>query len=66
MERRSTGGMTSELGADGAGWLEGKGDVNERGVECLLRLFDGPEGDVLRVKDVTERDTPSSVSSTLT
>ena len=35
--------------------------MNEREIECLLRLFDGPEGDVLRVKDVTERDTPSSV-----
>lgn len=65
--RRSNAGLVveewpSDLVVDVAGGLEGSGDVNERDIECLLRVFDGPEGDVLRHKGFEdERDPPSSV-----
>ena len=51
--RRSNTGLVeewpSELAVDVAGGLEGNGDVKERDIECLLRVFDDPEGDVLRL-----------------
>ena len=54
------GGRLSELGFDVGGWLDDSGDVNEREIECRLRVFDDPEGEVLRVRDV-DRDRASSV-----
>jgi len=42
--------------------LEGNGDVKERDIECLLRVLEDPEGDVLRLRGFAdERETPSSV-----
>lgn len=57
---RNAEGRLSELGFDVAGWLDDSGDVNEREMECRLRVFDDPEGDVLRPRDV-DRDRASSV-----
>ena len=42
------------------GWLDNSGDVNERDMECCLQVFDDPEGEVLRLRDV-DRDRASSV-----
>ena len=35
-----------------AGWLNDSGDVNEKDMECHLRVFDDPKGNVLQLQDV--------------
>lgn len=52
----------SEPGGGAVARVEGRGDVDEREIECLLQDFDDPEGDVFLFKGVTlEWLTSSSV-----